>query len=108
MTVVSRRRRRRVDDVVEQRERVGRRGEVVLALTDEGARSASLDTICAGSNHCFAHVDLPDATGPTSTTTHGDGNASGSSLGAPVIDRPRYARPGPTVLAVRGHGSWIC
>ena len=54
------------------------------SLSPTRERSASLDTICAGSNHCFAHVDLPDATGPMSTTTQGDGNASGSSVGAPV------------------------
>ena len=43
------------------------------------ARSRSLDTIASAGKWAAAHVDFPDAPGPTSTTTHGDGRFSTSS-----------------------------
>ncbi len=83
MTVVSWRRSRRVT-MSSSRAKASVDAARSCSPSPTSARNASLDTICAGSNHCAAHVDLPDATGPTSTTTQGDGNASGSSVGAPV------------------------
>jgi hypothetical protein len=38
------------------------------------ARSRSLDTTASGGKCSTAHVDLPEATGPASTTMQGDGS----------------------------------
>ncbi len=42
------------------------------------ARSRSLDTTVSGGKCAAAQVDFPDAPGPTSTTTQGDGRFSAS------------------------------
>ena len=51
------------------------------------ARSRSLDTISSAPNRSAAHVDFPDAPGPTSTTTHGDGSFSSSTKAVSTTDR---------------------
>ena len=106
MTVVSRRRSRRVT-MSSSSANASVDAARSCSPSPTSARSASLDTICAGSNHCAAHVDFPDATGPTSTTTHGDGNASGSSVGTPVTIGHATRRSRLLVLAGRGHGPGI-
>ena len=105
------------DDLLEQRERVGAGGEVVLAGADQRPQPVARHDRVRPRSASAAQVDFPDAPGPTSTTTHGDGRFSASAT-RPVcseedgrVQRERSSPP-PSPRAARGCrmrvlvGSW--
>ena len=91
ITVVNRRRRRPVDDVVEQCE-ASAEARRSCSFSPTTARSASLDTTWPRAKCSAAQVDLPDATGPISTTSDGDGSCMGSPMGEAIRLRNRRWR----------------
>ena len=77
-----------LDDLLEQRERVVARGDVVLACTDDGTQRVTRHDLHRREVGA-AQVLLPDPDGPTSTTRHGDGSTTSS----PVASSPFTIHP---------------